>query len=154
MYDKLSTKQILQLNKRRSSPLKSSFILWMHNIRSLHNVGAGFRSADAFGIKELILSGYTPVPPRPEISKTALGADKHVCWRYFKDSEIESEISHLKEKGYYILGLEQTKQSIMLHNFAPETGKICLILGNEITGIDEQLFRYIDQMIEIPQFGA
>jgi len=75
---KLSTKEILQQNLEATSPLRENFILWLHDIRSLHNVGATFRSADAFGIKELWLSGFMPTPPRPEITKTAIGAEENV----------------------------------------------------------------------------
>src|SRR5690625_7956131 len=81
IYRKLTTKEIFHRNQERSSPLSESFIIWLHNIRSMHNVGAVFRNSDAFGVHELWLSGYTPVPPRPEISKTALGAEEHEIGR-------------------------------------------------------------------------
>ncbi|HMB97921.1 MAG TPA: TrmH family RNA methyltransferase [Balneolaceae bacterium] len=154
MYRKLTAKEILIYNRQRQSPLKDHFILWLHNIRSLHNVGAAFRSADAFGINELRLSGYTPAPPRAEISKTALGAEKDVKWMQIDTSEVEDEISLLKTRAFTILGLEQTKESIFINDYNPADQKICLILGNEVTGIDESLFPYIDEMIEIPQFGT
>lgn len=154
MYRKLTAKEILTSNRQRQSPLKNHFILWLHNIRSLHNVGAAFRSADAFGINELRLSGYTPAPPRAEISKTALGAEKDVKWIHISTSEIENEISLLKNRMFTILGLEQTTESIFLNDYKPVNQKICLFLGNEVTGIDESLLPYIDDMIEIPQFGT
>lgn len=154
MFRKLTAKEILIYNRQRQSPLQNHFILWLHNIRSLHNVGAAFRSADSFGINELRLSGYTPVPPRAEISKTALGAEKDVKWAHIDKSEIENEITLLKKRTFVILGLEQTKQSTLLTDYKPVNQKICLFLGNEVTGIDESLFPYIDQMIEIPQFGT
>jgi 23S rRNA (guanosine2251-2'-O)-methyltransferase len=154
VFRKLTAKEILLYNKKRQSPLKHHFILWLHNIRSLHNVGAAFRSADAFGINELRLSGYTPVPPRAEISKTALGAEKQVKWSHIDKSEIENEIKLLKKRAFTVLGLEQTEQSILITDYKPVNQKICLILGNEVTGIDKSLFPYIDQMIEIPQFGT
>ena len=149
---KLSTRQIYQRNQERQSPLKQHFILWLHNIRSLHNVGAAFRSADAFGIKELWLSGYTPVPPRPEITKTAIGAEEHVPWRSFSDEK--EPIQWLKENDYTLFGLEQTEKSIMLNDLTTETDKICLVLGNEVTGIDESILPMLDIAVEIPQFGS
>lgn len=148
---KLSTRQILNRNKLRNSPLRSSFILWLHDIRSMHNVGAAFRSADAFGIKELWLSGFTPIPPRPEISKTAIGAEEHVPWKQIKDDE--KAIIELKKQNYTLLGLEQTDQSIMIQDYHITEQPICLILGNEVTGIDTKLLPYLDDSIEIPQFG-
>ncbi len=148
---KLSTKQILKRNQERTSPLRNHFSLWLHNIRSLHNVGAAFRNADAFGIHQLWLSGFTPTPPRPEITKTAIGAEEHVEWK-FVDDEKES-IQQLKNDGYEVLGLEQTDESIPVHSCEITEKPICLILGNEVTGIDKELLQLIDQAVEIPQFG-
>lgn len=148
---KLSTRQILSKNQEKTSPLQDHFILWLHDIRSLHNVGAAFRNADAFGIHELWLSGFTPVPPRPEITKTAIGAEEHVCWKKI-DNEIE-QIQQLKKSGYTILALEQTNQSIPIHEYAISGKPVCLILGNEVTGVDERLLPEIDASVEIPQFG-
>ncbi len=148
---KLTTRQILEKNLQRNSPLREHFILWLHDIRSLHNVGAAFRSADAFGVKELWLSGHTPVPPRPEITKTAIGAEEHVEWRQIGNPS--EEIASLKKAGYIIAGLEQTDSSIPIHAWEPSSPKICLILGNEVTGISELLLPQIDTAVEIPQFG-
>ena len=148
---KLSTRQILERNKDRNSPLRNSFILWLHDIRSLHNVGAAFRSADAFGVKELWLSGFTPTPPRPEISKTAIGAEENVPWKQIQD--VEKAVLELKKQNYLILGLEQTHQSMMIQDYKISNQPICLILGNEVTGIDDHLLPFLDDSIEIPQFG-
>lgn len=148
---KRSTKLILEHNLSRTSPLKDHFILWLHNIRSLHNVGAAFRNADAFGIHKLMLSGFTPRPPRPEITKTAIGAEEHVLWESADDFEKEAGL--LKKAGYHIIGLEQTDQSILLQNYICPDSKICLVLGNEVTGIDNQLLSILDNAVEIPQFG-
>lgn len=148
---KLSTRQILNRNKMRNSPLRNSFILWLHDIRSMHNVGAAFRSADAFGIKELWLSGFTPTPPRPEISKTAIGAEEHVPWK--KITDVKNAITELKKQNYKLLGLEQTDESTMIQDYLITEQPICLILGNEVTGIDSKLLPNIDDSIEIPQFG-
>lgn len=148
---KLSTREIFHRNRERSSPLRKHFILWLHDIRSLHNVGAAFRNSDAFGIKELWLSGFTPVPPRPEITKTAIGAEEHVVWKQVKDEA--GAISRLKAEGYTVIGLEQTDKSIMLPDYEISNNKVCLILGNEVTGIDEQVLKQLDDAVEIPQFG-
>jgi len=114
-------------------------------------VGAAFRNADAFGIKEIILSGYTPRPPRPEITKTAIGAEEHVSWQSI-DNHLQ-KFSDLKRINYQIIGLEQTDSSELLSEFEPETKKICLILGNEVTGIDSDIIPLLDKAVEIPQFG-
>lgn len=125
--------------------------MWLHNVRSLHNVGAAFRNADAFGIKEIYLSGYTPTPPRPEITKTAIGAEEHVSWSYIND--LNDELQSLKFDGYSIIGLEQTDNSKLLSEYTPASDKICLILGNEVTGIDSDIIPMLDAAVEIPQFG-
>ncbi len=148
---KRSTKEILKQNLDRTSPLREHFILWLHDIRSLHNVGAAFRTAEAFGIHQLWLSGFTPTPPRPEITKTAIGAEDHVKWR--KVQNIEKSAGDLQSRGYTIIGLEQTDRSSMLHEFELNTDKICLVLGNEVTGISESILPLIDRAVEIPQFG-
>lgn len=149
---KLTTKEILEHNLQRTSPLKKTFILCFHNIRSLHNVGAAFRSADAFGIHKIWLSGYTPTPPRPEITKTAIGAEEHVEWEKIQD--IQEAISKLKkEKNYTIVGLEQTDNSQFLNEYPLPDSPVCLILGNEVTGIDNELLPHLDAAVEIPQFG-
>lgn len=148
---KRSTRHILESNLARTSVLKDDFVLWLHNVRSLHNVGAAFRNADAFGVKEIYLSGYTPHPPRPEITKTAIGAEEHVAWKAIEDPP--QKIDSLKNNGYQIIGLEQTDSSTLLSEFKPEKKKICLILGNEVTGIDTDIIPLLDTSVEIPQFG-
>jgi len=114
-------------------------------------VGAAFRNADAFGVKEICISGYTPRPPRPEITKTAIGAEEHVTWHSVDDPK--KKISDLKKSSYQIIGLEQTDTSELLSEFKPQTHKICLILGNEVTGIDTDIIPFLDKAVEIPQFG-
>lgn len=149
---KRSTKKILKDNLNRTSPLKDHFILWLHNIRSLHNVGAAFRNADAFGVHKVLLSGFTPCPPRPEITKTAIGAEEHVTWEHTED--IVNKVDILKKNGYQIVGLEQTDISVMLPDYHCINSKICLLLGNEVTGIDNELLSMLDTSVEIPQFGT
>lgn len=150
---KLTTKQILQQNKARSVPPKmSEAVVLLHNIRSMHNVGAAFRCSDAFGIKKIILSGVTPTPPRPEITKTAIGAEAFVKWEQIID--FREMANRLHEQNYVLVGVEQTKNSILLPDFQlPSNKKLCLIFGNEVTGIDEKIIPLIDEFVEIPQYG-
>ncbi|MEX1062105.1 MAG: TrmH family RNA methyltransferase [Balneolaceae bacterium] len=148
---KKTTRQILADNKKRVSPLAPHFILMAHNIRSLYNVGSLFRSADVFGIRSVFLSGFTPAPPRAEISKTALGAEETVHWRKI-ENPVE-QIRALKTRDYRIYGLEQTVTGEFLPGHRVTAGKICLLLGNEVTGIDEELIPLVDQFVEIPQYG-
>lgn len=150
---KLSTKEILNQNLNRTAPRQlNNLKILLHNVRSMHNVGAAFRSADAFGIDEIIISGYTPTPPRPEISKTAIGAEKHVDWQHVND--LIPTLDELHEQEYLILGLEQTTESILLPDYEiPSEQKICLVFGNEVTGMDKDLLPHIDSFVEIPQYG-
>lgn len=150
---KLSTKEILQQNLDRTTPGALGDVkILLHNVRSMHNVGAAFRSADAFGIDEIILSGYTPTPPRPEITKTAIGAEKHVEWQYIE--VLDSTVKKLKTNNYLLVGLEQMTQSVLLPDYKITTDqKICLVFGNEVTGVDEELLTHIDDFVEIPQYG-
>lgn len=148
---KKTTREILAENRARQSPLQSHFILLAHNIRSLYNIGSIFRSADAFGIHAFWISGYSPFPPRIEISKTALGAELSVNWKYISDPY--SSVLSLKKNDYTIYGLEQTSvgESLIQHRISAQ--KICLILGNEVTGIDTLLIPLVDHFVEIPQYG-
>lgn len=150
---KLTTKQILDENLARTAPSKlKSIKILVHDIRSLHNVGSVFRSADAFGVSEIILSGYSPTPPRPEINKTAIGAEEFVDWSYFENGT--DAINHLKDDGYYIVGLEQTTNSTPLPEFDTKNPqKICIVLGNEVTGIADDLLPLMDEFVAIPQYG-
>ena len=153
MSKKLNTRTIFERNQSRTVPKGfQDTVVWMHDIRSMHNIGSVFRSADAFGIKELILSGYTPSPPRPEISKTALGAEKCVRWTYL--SSILDVLEYLKAEKYTLIGLEQADSSILISDLKLNSdSRICLVSGNEITGIDDQILSHLDQIVEIPQYG-
>lgn len=151
--EKLSTKEILKRNKVRKvpKPMKQVVIL-LHNLRSMHNVGAAFRCAEAFGIQRILLSGVTPAPPRPEITKTAIGAEEYVKWQKIEDTK--GAIKKMNENNYLIAGIEHTDSSILLPNYSvPKDKKMCLIFGNEVTGIDEKILPFIDTFIEIPQYG-
>jgi 23S rRNA (guanosine2251-2'-O)-methyltransferase len=150
---KLSTKSIFERNQNRNPPKGFQNIkIWLHNIRSLHNVGSTFRSADAFGAKSIILSGYTPIPPRPEIAKTALGAEEFVEWSYY--DTVSEVVSFLQHENYLLIGLEQTSDSNLISELSISfDSKVCLIFGNEISGIEDDILPYLDHVVEIPQYG-
>jgi 23S rRNA (guanosine2251-2'-O)-methyltransferase len=152
MIEKLSTKQILNNNLSRTPPSSlEKVIIVLHNIRSMYNVGSVFRSADAFGIKELWLSGYTPTPPRPEITKTAIGAEEFIHWTQIDD--LADALHSIKTDGYQVIGMEQTNLSENLPEFIPESDKIVLVMGSEVTGIDNDILPHLDNTVEIPQYG-
>lgn len=119
-----------------------------HNIRSLHNVGAIFRSADAFGVERLYLTGYTGIPPRPEIAKTALGSQDRVAWEQSADAV--EVIRCLKADGYRVLALEN---GVGAEPIAPQSGRIALVLGNEVEGIEPGVLAQCDKAVEIPMCG-
>ncbi len=127
-------------------------VVIVDNVRSLYNVGSIFRTSDGAMIEKLILAGFTPHPPRKEIEKTALGATKSVPWEYIKHP-IEA-IEPLKQSGYKIICLELTDHSIPYYNTTPEQFPMCLVVGNEITGVSKEVIELCDGAIEIPMFGT
>lgn len=123
------------------------------NVRSMHNVGAIFRTSDAFLIDEVVLGGISGCPPHPEISKTALGAEQSVAWRHVDDTLAETV--RLKEEGWRILVLEQTHGSLPLQDYhRPEGEKVVLVVGNEVEGVDQRIVDIADLCLEIPQYGT
>lgn len=131
---------------------KHQLMLVLDNIRSMHNVGSVFRSADAFLVEGICLCGYTPQPPHRDIHKTALGATETVDWMYFP-STLEA-VQQLKQKGYKIFALEQAEGSISLEQFqAQQHLPAAIVLGNEVEGVDAEVIKNCDGCIEIPQFG-
>ena len=130
---------------------KLPIILILDNIRSLSNVGAFFRTADAFRIGELLLCGITACPPHREIHKTALGADETVKWRYFETTE--AACRQLKADGYQIFAVEQVEGSVALQDFKFEP-QTAYILGNEVDGVSEEVLPYCDGAVELPQEGT
>ncbi|MDE5675926.1 MAG: RNA methyltransferase [Muribaculaceae bacterium] len=122
------------------------------NVRSMYNIGAMFRTADAFLISEVILAGISGCPPHPEISKTALGAEESVEWRHVDDAF--EEVRRMHEEGWIICVLEQAHDSIPLQNFVPSEGRrYLLVVGNEVKGVDQRIVDMADLVIEIPQGG-
>ena len=149
---KLSTDELNRISKEDFEKAeKLPIIIVLDNIRSLSNVGAFFRTADAFRISELVLCGITACPPHREIHKTALGADETVKWRYFATTEAACQ--QLKAEGYRLFAVEQVEKSIALQDFEfePETA---YILGTEVEGVSEEALPYCDAAIELPQEGT
>jgi tRNA G18 (ribose-2'-O)-methylase SpoU len=132
---------------------KNSVIAVLDNIRSMHNVGSVFRTADAFLIEAICLCGYTPQPPHRDIHKTALGATETVDWLYY--SNATGAVLDLKQRGYIVYGAEQAEGSISLEKFSPLPGqKIAVVFGNEVQGVEADVLKLCDGCIEIPQFGT
>lgn len=123
------------------------------NVRSMYNIGAIFRTSDAFLIDEIVLCGISGSPPHPEIAKTALGAEETVKWRYCEDAV--TAVKELKEEGWKICVLEQTHNSISLQDFLPlKDEKYVLVAGNEVEGVDQSIVDMSDVVLEIPQHGV
>ena len=131
---------------------KLPVVVVLDNVRSMHNVGAVFRTADAFKFEEIMLCGITGTPPHPDISKTALGAELSVRWRHFDDTKECVEM--LRDKGYVICCLEQTHNSVSLADFTPlPDTRYAIVAGNEVSGVDQKVIDLCDTVIEIPQCG-
>tara|TARA_B100000768_G_C11280799_1_gene378487 strand:+ start:3720 stop:4244 length:525 start_codon:yes stop_codon:yes gene_type:complete len=125
----------------------------LENIRSGLNVGAFFRTADAFRISGIDLCGYTAHPPQRDILKSALGADEHVPWSAHSDAL--SAITKLREQGYKIASIEQSTNSISILNWEPKVGeKWALVFGNEVKGVESDTCDASEIVVEIPQFGV
>jgi tRNA G18 (ribose-2'-O)-methylase SpoU len=131
---------------------KSPVVVVLDNVRSMHNVGSVFRSADAFLVRGIYLCGYTPRPPHRDIHKTALGATETVHWEY--EPEIIGLVKKLKSEGFTICAVEQAEGSIPLQELKlrPEQ-KIALIFGNEVEGVQDEVMALCDICAEIPQSG-
>ena len=132
---------------------KNPLVIVLDNIRSMHNVGSAFRTADAFLCEKICLCGITAQPPHREIHKTALGATDSVAWEYAESTE--DAITDLKAQGYKIVSVEQADQSTPLEQFQPHSSdKLALVFGNEVKGVSDVVIRESDKVIEIPQFGS
>lgn len=125
--------------------------LVLHNIRSLYNLGAIFRTAEAAGVEEVILSGLTAVPPRPEIKKTALGALNSLQWQNI--SNLPDFLRKKKEERYTVVALEQTSTASNLYE-QPLAFPLVVILGHEREGVEPAILSLCDQHIHLPQFGT
>jgi 23S rRNA (guanosine2251-2'-O)-methyltransferase len=123
----------------------------LDNIRSLYNVGSIFRSADGARVRELILTGYTPTPPRREIEKTALGATSTVPWRFCRDPM--EAVASIKKSGARLCVVEHTDGSRPYDALGAGDLPVCLVIGNEITGIRKEIIAAADMAVEIPMYG-
>jgi tRNA G18 (ribose-2'-O)-methylase SpoU len=123
----------------------------LDNVRSLYNVGSIFRTSDGALIEKLHLCGFTPHPPRREIEKTALGATQSVPWGYYPNAR--EPLLQLKERGFKVCILELTTNSIPYYEFKREDFPLCLVVGNELTGISREVIELTDLALEIPMFG-
>ena len=134
---------------------KVPLIVVLDNVRSQHNIGATFRTADAFAIEGIYLCGICCCPPNNEIHKTALGAEETVTWRYFEQTT--DAVTALQEQGYRVYAVEQVEGSIDLENIAeliPQGTKVAVVLGHEVFGVDQAVVDACDEAIEIRQYGT
>ncbi len=133
--------------------VKTSIVIVLDNIRSMNNIGSAFRTADAFRIEKIILTGITAQPPHREINKTALGATDSVPWEYIEQPAVAIEL--LKKDKYEVFAIEQVHNSTMLHQFEPQqNSKYALVFGNEVKGVSNELMNIVDGCLEIPQKGT
>ena len=132
---------------------KLPVIIVLDNVRSLHNVGSVFRTADAFLCEGVYLCGITATPPHREIQKTALGATESVSWKHFNTTS--EALTELKSSGYRVAAVEQVEGAVPLQDFVPAPGeKYALVFGHEVNGVDESIFGLTEVFLEIPQSGT
>lgn len=138
-----------EFEKQEKFPL----VIVLNDIRSLSNIGAFFRTADAFNVQAIYLCGITATPPHREIQKTALGATETVAWKHCEN--ILDLLSELREESYAICSIEQTEETTKLQEVdqLPDQ-KFALVFGNEVDGVDQSVIDFSDYIIEIPQFGT
>jgi 23S rRNA (guanosine2251-2'-O)-methyltransferase len=138
-----------EFKKKEKTPL----IVVLDNVRSLHNVGSIFRTADAFLVQEVYLCGITSTPPNAELHKTALGAENSVEWKYFE--ETHKALEELRMMGYTIFAIEQARESLPLNSIELNpANKYAIVLGNEVKGVQQTVVDACDGCIEIPQYGT
>ena len=144
----LNRKSVEEFKRSEKTPV----IAVLENIRSAYNVGSVFRTADAFLLEAIYITGYTCIPPHKEIKKTALGAEETVDWKHFTNAS-EAIIS-LKQNGYKVYAVVQAINSISLEKLAAAADeKLAFIFGNEVTGVEQSTIEQCDGCIEIPQLG-
>ncbi len=132
---------------------KSPLVLVLDNVRSTHNVGSIFRTADAFRVQEILLCGITATPPHKDIRKTALGATESVQWQYCENT-IDA-IQNLQSKGVVVLAVEQAEGSTGLSDFIPlPDTTYALVFGHEVKGVSQEVVSAADVVLEIPQEGT
>ncbi|MFC2086595.1 RNA methyltransferase [Bacteroidota bacterium] len=149
--------QTYELNRVTTEEFKSikkiPLVVVLDNVRSLHNVGSVFRSADAFKVEKIYLCGITGQPPHKEIQKTALGATESVDWEYYDSTKIL--VQKLKKQNRILIAIEQTTGAENVLDFRTHTNSLyAVIFGNEVKGIDQKVINLCDKCLEIPQFGT
>ena len=146
--EELGRKSVDEFRASEKTPL----VIVLDNVRSLHNIGSVFRTADAFLLEGIYLCGITATPPHREIHKTALGATETVSWKYFKTTV--DAVNGLKKEGYTVIAVEQAEESIALDKFKPgKNKKYAVIFGHEIAGVADEVMPVVDACIEVPQAG-
>jgi 23S rRNA (guanosine2251-2'-O)-methyltransferase len=140
------------------APEPREFVILLQNIRSLHNVGSIFRTADATGVSKIYLCGITPAPldrfghPEPKLIKVSLGAERYIPWEKVRSAA--KTIEALRKEGFTVLAVEQSKKSVTYNKFGAEGNKkIALILGNEVRGLPSSILKKCDKILEIPMRG-
>ncbi|MDG2475350.1 MAG: RNA methyltransferase [Flavobacteriaceae bacterium] len=145
----LNRKSIDEFKKSK----KTSAIVILDNIRSIHNVGSIFRTSDSFLIEKIIISGYTATPENSRMEKTALGSSDSVDWEYSED--IIETIKKLQKKDVKIISIEQADESLKIEKFIPVIGaKYAFVFGNEVDGVSDDIINVSDEVVEIPQVGT
>ena len=146
--DELNRKTVAEFRVSDKIPV----IVVLDNIRSMHNVGSVFRTADAFLLQGIYLCGYTPQPPHRDIHKTALGATETVHWKYFATTG--EAVQELRKEGYQLWAVEQVENSVTLNSFnANQQAPLAVVFGNEVSGVEAEVIKACDGCIEIPQLG-
>ena len=147
--DQLKRPSVEAFKKQAKLPVT----LVLDNVRSMHNVGSAFRTADAFALEQIVLCGITGTPPHREIEKTALGATQSVAWQHITDTA--QAIQQLRDEGYGIVAVEQAAGSWALNQFSPNpTEKYALVFGNEVHGVSDEVMTMANSCVEIPQSGT
>lgn len=157
---KLKTIEIERLSVEEfQESKKMPVVVVLDDVRSLHNVGSVFRTADAFAVSAVYLCGITAQPPMPEIHKTALGAEDSVEWHYFKTTQ--EAVNDLHDKGLFVYAIEQCEGSTMLHDLDLRKARadksvsgFAVIMGNEVKGVKQEVIDMCDGCLEIPQYGT
>ena len=154
MNRKLKTTDLNRLNTQQFIETeKYPIVVVLDSIRSLHNVGSVFRTADAFRIEKIVLCGLTAQPPHKEIHKTALGATDTVEWEYYEN--VMEAVSMLKNDGYTLVSAEQAEETVSLENLNKKSHhKIAFVFGNEVFGVNQEVISASNFVLEIPQFGT
>ncbi len=155
----MKDRKLLNIELGRISALEylrrpeSGVVIVLDNVRSAHNTGSAFRTADAFGVDKVFLGGITPVPPSPELRKVALGAEEVVPFQHVQD--VVDLVRQLKKDGYTVVAVEQTVNSVKLNRFSRKAGaRYALVFGNEVDGVQQEVVDQCDFSLEIPQKGT